>query len=159
MCRGPQRAGLHHEVAVAIDIDRIAALIAGRDRGADRGRVLVADAGGARAAVEMIGLIEVPQALRPRAHLTGRADERERVVLDQVVQFGEHARQRDRRCVPTVAGSRRCRSAGVWSSASAKRAARAPFCALRSLVTARLMASMRYGSEASASPAIGSVGL
>ena len=59
---GPQRAGIEHEVAVAAERHREAAVLLVGKRRAERRRQIVADAGAAGAAVPLVRLVEIPQA-------------------------------------------------------------------------------------------------
>ncbi len=114
---------------------------------------VVADAGAARAAVPLVGLVEVPQPVRP-GDADAVADQRPVLVLDLGIDLRAHARGRDRARVPAERGvglrlldhGEPCRR-----RASCRAPRRRTCCRRRSR---RFTASMSAGSDASPSPAM-----
>ena len=94
--------GAIHEVAVALQVDDEAAVIAMGERGADGRAHAVALPRAAGIADVLIGLVEVPDAMRPVAETHVAGDERPVEILDHRPQFGGEPRGGNRAGVPGV---------------------------------------------------------
>ena len=99
---GPQHAGRVVQIAVGLDVDGQAAMLAIRQRRAHRGRCAVAHAARALPADVLIMLVELPQAVRPIADEALPGNQRPVFVLDQRPQLGGQARQADGAGIPAV---------------------------------------------------------
>ena len=99
---GPQHARAEVEVAVTDDRHRQPAELLVRERAADRGRRVVADAKAAAVAVVAIGLVVIQQPTLPVARELMSGDDRPVVVGDLIAELGDHARHADRAGVPPV---------------------------------------------------------
>src|SRR5579863_7128795 len=93
MMRGsPEHSGRVHQIAVALDVDREAAVFAIGERRADSCGRAVADAVAALRSRIVIMLIHIPQPLRPIADKHGGGNERPVAIFNLVPYFGAQSR-------------------------------------------------------------------
>ncbi len=139
---GPQGAGIEHEVAIAAKGDGETAVLLVGERGAERSRQVIADAGTARDAVPAVRLVEIPQPMRP-GDADAVADQRPVLVLDPVSYTHLDVYKRQAFDCSTIA-----------SRAAASFLPRASNAFLRPSSSSRLICSMSAGVDPSPSPAI-----